>query len=126
MDEEKHVLMNAGMLRRVIELPFNDLPRKALLEFLYIEFATHLLAGLPVQGVLFKPAKWKGANIIIIGAKTVDLYANNIFNAKYATGGGMSRNHRTSLGFVEGAMHIADVPYKPTASTNGPGTNNAF
>jgi len=57
--DERHVLMNAGMLRRIIELPFDDHRRKALLEILYNEFATHLLTGPPVQGVLFKPAKWK-------------------------------------------------------------------
>jgi len=113
---------------------------------LYNEFATHLLTGLPVQGVLFKPAKWKeqvstymglptpatrklvNQNIIIKGAKrgTVDLYANNIFNTKYATGGGTSRNHNTSLGLVEDALHTAGVPCKSTGSTNGSGTKNTF
>ena len=56
---ERNVLMNASILRRVIELPYDDPRRKALLEILYNEFATNLLTGLPVQGVLFKPAKWK-------------------------------------------------------------------
>jgi len=55
--DERHVLMNAYMPRRTIELPFDDPRRRALLEILYNEFATHLLTGLPVQGVLFKPAK---------------------------------------------------------------------
>jgi hypothetical protein len=57
--DERHVLMNANILRRVIELPYDDPRRKALLEILHNEFATNLLTGLPVQGVLFKPAKWK-------------------------------------------------------------------
>ena len=58
--------------------------------------------------------------IIIKGAKrgTVDLYANNIFNTKYATGGGTSRNHNIPLGFVEDALHTAGVPCKSTGSTN--------
>jgi len=51
--DERHVFMNADMLRRVIELRFDDPRRKALLEILHNEFATHLLTGLPVQGVLF-------------------------------------------------------------------------
>ena len=125
--DERHVLMNADMLRRIIELPFDDPRRKALLEIWYNDFATTLLTGLPVQGVLFKPAKWKeqvsiymglptpetrklvNQNIIIRGAKRgkVDLYANNIFNTKYATGGGTTRNHNTSLGLVEDALHTA-------------------
>ena len=53
---ERNVLMNASILRRVIELPYDDPRRKALLEILYNEFATNLLTGLPVQGVLFEPA----------------------------------------------------------------------
>ena len=50
-------------------------------------------------------------SIIIRGAKRgiLDLYTNNIFNTKYATGGGTSRNHNTSLGFVEDALHTAGV-----------------
>ena len=52
-------MMNADILRRVLELPYDDPRRKALLEILHNEFATDLLTGLPVQGVLFKPAKWK-------------------------------------------------------------------
>ena len=62
--------MNAGMLRRIIELPFDDPHRKALLEILYNEFATHLLTGLPVQGVLFTPAKWKEQVSIYMGLPT--------------------------------------------------------
>jgi len=54
----------------------------------------------------------------------VDLYANNIFNTKYAIGGGTSRNHNTSLGLVEDALHTAGVPCKSTGSTNGSGTKN--
>jgi hypothetical protein len=57
--DERHVLMNAGILRRVRELPYDDPRRKALLEILYNEFAADLLTSLLVQGVLFKPAKWK-------------------------------------------------------------------
>ena len=57
--DERHVLMNADIPRRVIELHYDDPRRKALLEILHNEFATNLLTGLPVQGVLFKPAKWK-------------------------------------------------------------------
>jgi len=51
----------------------------------------------------------------------VDLYANNTFNTKYATGGGTSRNHSTSLGFVEDALHTGGVPCKSTGSTCGSG-----
>ena len=36
----------------VIELPYDDPRRNALLEIMYNEFATNLLTGLPVQGVL--------------------------------------------------------------------------
>ena len=68
--DERHVLMNADMLRRIIELPFDDPRRKALLEILYNEFATHLLRGLPVQGVLFTPAKWKEQVSIYMGLPT--------------------------------------------------------
>jgi len=57
--DENHVLMNADILRRDIELPYDDHRRKALHEVLYNEFATHLLTGLQTQGVLFKPADWK-------------------------------------------------------------------
>jgi hypothetical protein len=57
--DERHVLMNADILRRVRELPFDDPRRKALFEILHNEFATNLLTGLPVQGVLFKPANGK-------------------------------------------------------------------
>ena len=45
--DERHVLMNAYILRRVIELPYDDPRRKALLEILHNEFATNLLTGLP-------------------------------------------------------------------------------
>ena len=45
--------MNADILRRVIELPY--------------EFATNLLTGLPVQGVLYKPAKWKEQVSVYMG-----------------------------------------------------------
>ena len=51
--------MNIALRRRVIELSYDDPRRKAFLEIMYNEFATNLLTGLPVQGVLFKPAKWK-------------------------------------------------------------------
>jgi len=118
--DERHVLMDAGILRGFIELPYDDPRGRALLEILYNEFATHIPTGLPVQGVLFKPAKWKeqvsnymglptpethkimNQAIIIEGAKrgAVDLYTNNIFNTKYATGGGTSRSHNIPLGFV--------------------------
>ena len=50
--DERHVLMNADVLRRAVELPYDDPRCKALLEILYNEFATNLLTGLPVQGVL--------------------------------------------------------------------------
>jgi len=53
-------------------------------------------------------------------------YANNIFNTKYATGGRTSRNHNTSLGLVEDALHTAGVPCKSTGSTSGSGTKNTF
>jgi len=65
--DERHVLMNADIPRRVIELPYDDPRRKALLEILHNEFATNLLTGLPVQGVLFKPAKWKEQVSIYMG-----------------------------------------------------------
>ena len=64
--DERHVLMNADIFRRVIELPYDDPRRKAPLEILYNEFATNLLTGLPVQGVLFKPAKWKELELELI------------------------------------------------------------
>jgi len=80
--------------------------------------------GLPTP----ETRKLANQNIIIKGAKrrTVDLYANNLFNTKYATGGGTSRNHNTSLGFVEDALHTAGVPCKSTGSTNGSGTKSTF
>ena len=61
-------MMNADILRRVLELPYDDPRRKALLEILHNEFATDLLTGLPVQGVLFKPAKWKEQVSVYIGS----------------------------------------------------------
>jgi hypothetical protein len=138
--------MNADILRRVIELPYDDPRRKALLEILHNEFATNLLTGLPVQGVLFKPAKWKeqvsvymglpppetrksvNQHIIIKGVirGKVDLHANNLLNSHYATGGGTSLNHNTILGNVEVGLHDAGVPFKSTGSTNGQGTKNTF
>ena len=113
--------MNADILRRVRELPYDDPRRKALLEILHNEYATNLLTGLPVQGVLFKPAKWKeqvsvymglpppetrksvNQHIIIKGVirGKVDLHAYNLLNSHYATGGGTSLNHNTILGNVE-------------------------
>jgi len=143
---ERNVLMNASILRRVIELPYDDPRRKALLEILYNEFATNLLTGLPVQGVLFKPAKWKehvsvymglpppetrksvNQHIIIKGVirGKVDLHANNLLNSHYAPGGGTSPNHNTILGNVEVGLHDAGVPFKSTGSTNGQGTKNIF
>ena len=114
--DERHVLMNADILRRVIELPYDDPRRKALLEILHNEFATNLLTGLPVQGVLFKPAKWKeqvsvymglpppetrksvNQHIIIKGVirGKVDLHANNLLNSHYATGGGTAHLSTTT------------------------------
>jgi len=123
-----------------------DPRRKALLEILHNEFATNLLTGLPVQGVLFKPAKWKeqvsvymglpppetrksvNQHIIIKGVirGKVDLHANNLLNSHYATGGGTSLNHNTILGNVEVGLHDAGFPFKSTGSTNGQGTKNTF
>ena len=57
--DEWHALMNADISRRVMELPYGDPCRKSLLEILHNEFATNLLMGFLVQGVLFKLAKWK-------------------------------------------------------------------
>ena len=37
--DERHVLMNADILRRVIELPYDDPRREALLEIQHNEFA---------------------------------------------------------------------------------------
>jgi hypothetical protein len=130
--DERYVLMNADILRRVIELPY--------------EFATNLLTGLPVQGVLYKPAKWKeqvsvymglpppetrksvNQHIIIKGVirGKVDFHANNLLNSHYATGRGTSLNHNTILGNVEVGVHDAGVPFKSTGSTNGQGTKNIF
>jgi len=47
-------------------------------------------------------------------------------STKYATGGGTSRSHNTSLGLVEDALNSAGVPCKSTGSTNGSGTKNTF
>ena len=74
--DERHVLMNAYMPRRTIELPFDDPRRRALLEILYNEFATHLLTGLPVQGVLFKPAKGKEQVSIYMGLHLLRKHAS--------------------------------------------------
>jgi len=76
--------------------------------------------GLPTP----ETCKLVNQSIIFKGAKrgTVDLYANSIFKTKYATEGGTSRNHNTSLGFVEDALHTDRVPCKPIGSTNGSGT----
>jgi hypothetical protein len=99
-----------------------------------------------VLEVLFKPAKWKeqvsvymglpppetrksvNQHIIIKGVirGKVDLHANNLLNSQYATGGGTSLNHNTTLGNVEVALHNAGVPYKSTGSTNGQGTKGTF
>jgi hypothetical protein len=99
-----------------------------------------------MQGVLFKPAKWKeqasvymglpppetrksvNQHIIIKGIirGKVDLHANNLLNSHYATGGGTSLNHNTILGNVEVGLHDAGVPFKSTGSTNGQGTKNTF
>jgi len=144
--DERHVLMNADIFRRVIELPYDDPRRKAPLEILYNEFATNLLTGLPVQGVLFKPAKWKEQVSVYMGLPPpetrksvnqhmiikgvirgkVDLHANNLLNSHYATGGGTSLNHNTILGNVEVGLHDAGVPFKSTGSTNGQGTKGTF
>jgi hypothetical protein len=138
--------MNSGILRRVIELPYDDPRRKALLEILYNEFAADLLTSLLVQGVLFKPAKWKeqindymglpppetrksvNQHIIIKGVirRKVNMHANNLLNSHYATGGGTSLNHSTILGNVEVGSHDAGVPFKSTGSTNGQGTKGIF
>jgi len=56
----------------------------------------------------------------------VDLHANNLLNSHYATGGGTSLNHNTTLGNVEVGLHDAGVPFKSTGSTNGQGTKNIF
>jgi len=37
-------------------MTYDDPRRESFLEILYNEFATNLLTGLPVQGVLFEPA----------------------------------------------------------------------
>jgi hypothetical protein len=99
-----------------------------------------------VQGVLFKPAKWKEQVSVYMGLPPpetrksvnqhisikgvirgkVDLHANNLLNSHYATGGGTSLNHNTTLGNVEVGLHDAGVPFKSTGSTNGQGTKNTF
>ena len=65
--DERHVLMNTDILHRIKELPYDDPRRKALLEILHNEFATNLLTSLPVQGVLFKQAKWKEQVSVYMG-----------------------------------------------------------
>ena len=99
-----------------------------------------------MQGVLFKPAKWKeqvsvymelsppetrrsvNQHIITKGVirGNVDLHASNLLNSHYATGGGTSLNHNTILGNVKVGFHDAGVPFKSTGSTNGQGTKNTF
>jgi hypothetical protein len=51
---------------------------------------------------------------------------SNSLNSKYATGGGTSLNHNTTLGNAEVGLHDAGVPFKSTGSTNGQGTKNTF
>jgi hypothetical protein len=65
--DERRAQINADILRRVIELPYDNPRRSALLKFMYNKFATNLVTGLPVQGVPFKPAKWKERVSVYMG-----------------------------------------------------------
>jgi hypothetical protein len=56
----------------------------------------------------------------------VDSHASSLLNSHYATGGGASLNHNTTLGSVEVGLHDAGVPYKSTGSTNGQGAKGTF
>ena len=99
-----------------------------------------------MQGVLFKPAKWKERVSVYIEVpppetcrsvnqqiitkavirRIARMHASNLLISDYATGGGTSLNHNTALGNVEVGLHNAGVPYKFTGSTNGQNTNGTF
>ena len=128
--------MNADILRRVIELPY--------------EFATNLLTGLPVQGVLFKPAKWKEQVSVYMGLPPTSSGNSQVcepayhhqrryqrksrlacqqlteFSLRHWWRDSTSLNHNTILGNVEVGLHDAGVPFKSTGSTNGQGTKDTF
>ena len=138
--------MAAQVLRRVQKLPFDDDRRKSFLEITINDFATHLLTGLPEPGALFKPSLWReqvsvymslcppetskhaGRPIIIKGTRRgiLDSHGHSLLNNKYATAGGISRNHNSSLRLVENGLKEAGIPYKATGFSNGAGTKGTI
>jgi hypothetical protein len=97
---------------------------KALLEILYNEFATNFLTGLPVEGVLFKPAKWKEQVSVYMGLpppetrKSVNQHIIIIVR-RYLRKIRLACERLTELSLRHWRRHISQPQHDPGQRRNG-------